>query len=255
MIKSQEKALQIKNLSLRSGVETLKTAWGYDRLNNRFSTLYLQPLRPWSSILIFFDVKSLHTPFKQYKETSAGIRHNKNTTYRLPNLMNNHAVKETKPEPAADIPGPWWKMNRIRGFIDRAKKLDGDPHYVAMGMAIGVFIGVTPTMPFHTVLAVGLAFLLRGSKAAAALGVWFSNPVTAPFFYVGSYKVGKYLLGNSVPFNLKYESLLELAHLGINVTMALIAGGIILGILPGIASYFVTRKIFTTIRSKRAIKK
>jgi uncharacterized protein (DUF2062 family) len=35
----------------------------------------------------------------------------------------------------------------------------------------------------------------------------------------------------------------------------LIEGGIILGILPGIASYLVTRKIFTTIRSKRAMKK
>jgi uncharacterized protein (DUF2062 family) len=209
----------------------------------------------WASILIFFDVKTLHTPLKQYKETSAGIRFNKNTTYRLPNLMNDRAIKETTPEPDADISGPRGKMNRIRRFIDRAKKLDGDPHYVAMGMAIGVFVGVTPTMPFHTVLAVGLAFLFRGSKAAAALGVWFSNPVTAPFFYVGSYKVGKYLLGNSVPFNLKYESLLELAHLGLDVTIALIAGGIILGILPGIASYLVTRKIFTTIRSKRAMKK
>jgi uncharacterized protein (DUF2062 family) len=173
----------------------------------------------------------------------------------MPNLMNDRDMKETEKEPDSEISGPFWKTNRIRGFIDRVKKLDGDPHYVAMGMAIGVFIGVTPTMPFHTVLAVGLAFLLRGSKAAAALGVWFSNPVTAPFFYIGSYKVGKYLLGNSVPFNLKYESLLELAHLGINVTIALIAGGLILGILPGVASYFITRKIFTTIRSKRASKK
>jgi uncharacterized protein len=202
-----------------------------------------------------FDVKSLHTPFKQYKETSVEIGRIKNAIYRLPNLMNNHAIKETKPEPDSEISGPWWKMNRIRQFINRVKKLDGDPHYVAMGMAIGVFIGVTPTMPFHTVLAVGLAILLRGSKAAAVLGVWFSNPVTAPFFYVGSYKVGKYLLGNSVPFNLKYESLLELAHLGIDVTIALITGGLLLGILPGVASYVVTRKIFTTVRSKRASKK
>jgi uncharacterized protein (DUF2062 family) len=168
--------------------------------------------------------------------------------------MNDDDIKETEQESNPEISGPWWKRNRIRGFVERVKKLDGDPHYVAMGMAIGVFIGVTPTMPFHTVLAVGLAILLRGSKAAAALGVWFSNPITAPFFYIGSYKVGKYLLGNSVPFNLKYESLLELVHLGIDVTTALIAGGLLLGILPGIASYFFTRKIFTTIRSKRASK-
>jgi uncharacterized protein (DUF2062 family) len=169
--------------------------------------------------------------------------------------MNYHAMNETKQEPYSEKPGPLRKKNRIRTFIDRVKKLDGDPHYIAMGMAIGIFVGITPTMPFHTVLAVGLAFIFRGSKAAAALGVWCSNPFTAPLFYVGSYKVGIYLLGNRVPFNLKYESLLELAHLGVNVTIALIAGGILLGIIPGIASYFVTRKIFTTIRLKRASKK
>jgi uncharacterized protein len=169
--------------------------------------------------------------------------------------MNHHNMKETNQEPNSEISEPLGNKNRIRGFIDRVKKLDGDPHYIAMGMAIGIFVGITPTMPFHTVLAVGLAFIFRGSKAAAALGVWCSNPFTAPLFYVGSYKVGIYLLGNRVPFNLKYESLLELAHLGINVTIALIAGGIFLGILPGVASYFITRKIFTTIRSKRALKK
>jgi uncharacterized protein (DUF2062 family) len=166
--------------------------------------------------------------------------------------MNDHTINETEPAPDSEKPGPLKKKNRIRTFIDRVKRLDGDPHYIAMGMAIGIFVGITPTMPFHTVLAVGLAFIFRGSKAAAALGVWCSNPFTAPLFYLGSYKVGLYLLGDRIPFNLKYESLLELAHLGVNVTIALIAGGILLGIVPGIASYFITRKIFTTIRSKRA---
>ena len=110
-------------------------------------------------------------------------------------------------------------------------------------------------LPFHTVLAVSLAILLRGSKAAAALGVWFSNPVTAPIFYWGSYKLGMYLLGIRAPFNVKYESILELLDLGMDVTIAMIAGGIILGILPGIASYFITRKIITTIRLRKALKK
>jgi uncharacterized protein (DUF2062 family) len=142
----------------------------------------------------------------------------------------------------------------IREFVQRVKNLEGNPHYVAMGLAIGVFIGITPTIPFHTVLAVALAFILRGSKAAAALGVWFSNPITAPIFYWGSYKVGLYLLGNPAPFDVKYESILELLHLGMDVTFAMIAGGVILGVLPGIASYFITRKIITTIRLRRALK-
>ena len=139
----------------------------------------------------------------------------------------------------------------LREFVKRIKKLEGDPHYIAMGMAIGVFVGITPTMPFHTVVAVALAFILRGSKAAAALGVWFCNPITAPFFYLGSYKTGMFIFGNSVPFDVKYESILELLKLGMDVTMAMIAGGVILGILPGIAAYFITRKIMTTIRSRK----
>jgi uncharacterized protein (DUF2062 family) len=226
----------------------------HDNLIFKFNTLYLQPRRLVSQFWKFFNVKSLHTFLKQYKETWSKISRNENVVYRLPNLMNDYAMKETEQEPNPEKSGPFWRKNSIRGFIDRVKKLDGDPHYVAMGMAIGVFVGITPTMPFHTVLAVGLAFVFRGSKAAAALGVWFSNPFTAPLFYLGSYKVGIYLLGNRAPFNLKYESLLELINLGKDVTIAMIAGGIFLGILPGVVSYFITRKIFRTIRSKRASK-
>ncbi len=140
---------------------------------------------------------------------------------------------------------------KIRQIIIRFKELNGDPHYVALGMAIGVFISVTPTIPFHTVLAIFLAFVLRGSKAAAAIGVWFSNPLTIPFFYKGSYDLGMSILGNSAPFSTKYESILELLKLGANVTIAMVTGGIILGILPGIAAYFITRKIFIRLRLRK----
>ncbi|MDF1594040.1 MAG: DUF2062 domain-containing protein [Desulfobacterales bacterium] len=143
---------------------------------------------------------------------------------------------------------------RLHDFIERAKKLQGDPHYIAVGMAIGVFVAITPTIPFHTAIALVLAFLLRGSKPAAVIAVWVSNPVTIPIFYLGSYKVGNFILGNSIPFDPKYESLSELAKLGADATIAMLVGGVILGIVPGIASYFITRKIFTTLRARRVDK-
>ena len=143
---------------------------------------------------------------------------------------------------------------KIQHLITRFKQLNGDPHYVALGMAIGVFISVTPTIPFHTVIALALAFILRGSKAAAAIGVWFSNPITIPLFYKGSYDVGISILGNSAPFNIEYESILELLKLGADVTIAMITGGVILGILPGIAAYFITRRIFIKLRLRKKSK-
>jgi uncharacterized protein (DUF2062 family) len=64
-----------------------------------------------------------------------------------------------------------------------------------------------------------------------------------------------FILGRSAPFDEKYESVLELLKLGADVTMAMVVGGIILGILPGFASYFITRKIISTMRSRKAARR
>ena len=143
---------------------------------------------------------------------------------------------------------------KIRALITKSKELNSDPQYVALGMAIGIFISITPTIPFNTVLALFLAFVLRGSKAAAAIGVWFSNPLTIPLFYKSSYDIGMSIFGNSTPFTTEYESISELLKLGANVTLAMITGGIILGILPSIAAYFITRKIFIKLQLRKKSK-
>jgi uncharacterized protein (DUF2062 family) len=140
---------------------------------------------------------------------------------------------------------------KIRIYIARVKSLQGDPHYVAKGMAIGVFVGITPTIPFHTIAALALAFILRGSKPAAAVGVWFSNPITIPFFYLGSYRLGTFLLNVSAPFDPKYDSLSELLKLGLGVTLAMIVGGVIIGFPAGIVAYIITLKAFKIIRSRK----
>jgi uncharacterized protein (DUF2062 family) len=139
--------------------------------------------------------------------------------------------------------------DKIRDFISRFKTLQGDPHYIAKGMGIGVFVSITPTIPLHTVIALALSFILRASKPAAVLGVWFSNPVTMPFFYWGSYKLGMFIYGGPIPFDHKIESVFELMKLGTDLTIAMITGGVVIAILPGIAAYFITLKIVRGIRS------
>jgi len=143
--------------------------------------------------------------------------------------------------------------DKLKRFITNLKSLQGDPHYIAKGMAIGTFVGVTPTMPFHTVAALFLSFVFKGSKPAAVVGVWICNPVTVPVFYYGSYKLGAYLLGVSVPFNPDFTSLTEvteLMKLGFDITAAMITGGVIIGIPIGIISYFATLGLFKKIRRR-----
>jgi len=139
---------------------------------------------------------------------------------------------------------------KIKDFVVQAKQLKGDPRYVATGMAIGVFIGVTPTIPLHTVLAVAIAFVFKCSKPAAIIGVWVGNPITIPFFYIGSYHLGTFLFDISTPFNPDHISIHQLMGLGLEITVAMNIGGVLLGIPFGVAAYFITLKAFKSIREK-----
>ena len=111
-----------------------------------------------------------------------------------------------------------------------------------------MFIAITPTIPFHTVLAVSLAVLLRASKLAAALGVWVSNPLTIPLFYYGSYRLGRFVLGLpelSMPTD---YSLVSILRLGGHLTVAMLNGGVLLGIIPALLAYVLTFKLTSSAR-------
>lgn len=136
---------------------------------------------------------------------------------------------------------------KIQQWTNRVKNFSGDPHYVAMGMAIGVFVAATPTMPFQTAIAIALAYILRSSKAAAAIGVWLSNPITFPVFYLASYKVGTLLFGISASYDAGGKPV-DILKLGADITVAALTGGIIIGLCLAIATYFITRKIYTKMR-------
>ncbi len=143
---------------------------------------------------------------------------------------------------------------RLLEAYSRFKSLKGEPAYVARGMAVGVFVSLTPTIPFHTVIALALAFLFKASRPAAIIGVWFSNPLTIPIFYYGSYKIGLLMLGHKVPFDLAYESISQLVKLGWDVTLAMMVGGAALGVVPAACAYWITLVLITRLRSRHAKK-
>ena len=80
-------------------------------------------------------------------------------------------------------------------FLIDKKKLSGDPYHIALGLAIGVFVAINPTMPFHTIFVLALAILLRASKPDALIGVWASNPFTMVFLYLACFKTGCFFPG------------------------------------------------------------
>lgn len=147
----------------------------------------------------------------------------------------------------------WNRWRRSLRFLYlRLLRLKGKPHEVAGGVAIGVFIGMTPTVPLHTVLAVLLALLLRKSKLAAALGVWVANPFFLPFIYLLNYKVGQVLTGSDFPSLAMADfSLPGLVQLGWEISYPLLFGGMITGLLCAIPSYFVAKRIILLYQARR----
>jgi len=84
---------------------------------------------------------------------------------------------------------------RVKYYYLKLLRLKGDPHDLAMGMALGVFAGTLPALPFQSALAIALALLFRASKITALLGTWISNPLNWYFLYFYSYKIGAGLMG------------------------------------------------------------
>jgi uncharacterized protein (TIGR03546 family) len=132
-------------------------------------------------------------------------------------------------------------------------RLQDDPRKLAWGMALGIFVGVTPTVPFHTVAVLTLAPLLRISPVTAFIGIQICNPLTMPPLYVASYKVGQFLLFPGAPLHLpEVYDFAHLMHLLWRGGLALQVGGVVLALAPAIVSYFLTLWIINRYRRLKA---
>jgi uncharacterized protein (DUF2062 family) len=143
---------------------------------------------------------------------------------------------------------------RFRTFYERFISLKGEPSQIAAGLAIGVFVGVTPTIPFHTAIIVLIGLLFRQNITAGYLGACtISNPLTIPLFYVAQYELGRFLLGmEHCHFEPTDYTLGAIAALGRKILLPLLAGGILMAPFFAVPAYFVTRRLITSIRAKRS---
>jgi hypothetical protein len=99
---------------------------------------------------------------------------------------------------------------RFREHVTAVVRLDEAPSRLAMGMAVGVFIGMTPLYGLHTLLALIAAFVFRLNKVATITGAWLNLPWFAPFIYAFCLKLGEAILSGGVDFS--WSKMTELAE-------------------------------------------
>lgn len=120
-------------------------------------------------------------------------------------------------------------------------KLNNTPGEIALGVAIGVFIAITPLYGFHTIMVIIAAFLIRRvNKIAILLGTNISTAPTFPFITWTGYTIGRLMLGKQYPAlrwstfkHFDYKQILHLYY-------PLFIGSLILGLTLAVLFYFLT---------------
>lgn len=158
-----------------------------------------------------------------------------------------------------------------RRFGERAMAvfhLDEEPSRLAAGMAVGVFIGVTPFFFLHTILAWLVAFLFRLNKAATVTGAWINLPWFAPFVYAFSLALGEAIVSGDFSIIRRVgevpgraTSLLRtdpVEQAGaftrlvwrtmFEASLPLFAGATVVGVAAGLITYYITLEAVRDIR-------
>lgn len=132
-------------------------------------------------------------------------------------------------------------------LIKRLNRIRADPHAVAAGFASGVALSFTPLFGLHILLAIGMAWLLRGHLVAAAIGTAVGNPLTFPVIVSGAYGVGSAMIG--APEGLAEAGMGRILRDGFLITLA---GSVPLAVVAFGASYALLKPALIRLRSRRS---
>ncbi len=148
----------------------------------------------------------------------------------------------------------------FRGIVVKLFSLKDTPHAIAGGVAIGMFMGFTPLFGLKTLLALGLAWLLRCNPIAAVISVSLHDVVTPlwPFLLRVEYDIGYWILSN--PHRLPPH--VEMHHLRLaemlqwttflKVGFPLLLGSFFLSAPAAVISYFLTLLIVKARNARTA---
>jgi uncharacterized protein (DUF2062 family) len=137
-------------------------------------------------------------------------------------------------------------LEPIKKAYYRFLKIRGNPREIALGFALGVFVGMTPFMGLHTAIAVPLAALFKWNKFSAALAVWISNPLSAPAIYGITYYTGAKVLfiqdGYKLPAEFSIDALFYTLRSAPEIIGILTVGGIVIGLPLAALGYYFSLK-------------
>lgn len=151
----------------------------------------------------------------------------------------------------------WLRLLRLwsspRTVLRSVLALDDTSHAIALGAAIGMLVGMTPTVGMQTFMVMAVALftsrLFYFNRAAALLMIYISNPLTVVPIYYGLYWVGTRFLPGTASVD-QFRDILTFEGFGgwwqavrelvFHVGLPLCIGTLIIAPLCGILTYPLT---------------
>lgn len=147
---------------------------------------------------------------------------------------------------------------RIRGLAEAFLHLDDTPGRIAAAFGVGVYLAFHPLLGLHTLMALGIAFAFRLSRAAVLIGIYVNNPWTIAPMYIAGTTVGCWILGvpldglGAIQWDLGSLAFYKVLLVSLRPYLwPFVVGNTILGIVFGLAAYFAMRW-FLERRARRA---
>ena len=103
-------------------------------------------------------------------------------------------------------------MRGLKDLIKQLLHIEDTPERTALAYALGIFLGFSPFLGFHTIVGIAVAFLFRLNRVAVLLGVWTNLPWSIIPYYTVATWVGMKVIG----FQLDPGVLAEIFRLGLN---------------------------------------
>ena len=152
----------------------------------------------------------------------------------------------------------------VRYQLHRFRRLQGSVRSVALGSALGAAIGITPTIPLHTVLILAATLACRSNPIAGILAATVvSNPLTLVPQYWLAWWIGDLLLPGRLTWD-RLRATLELIHteglleslrtlgdMGADALLVMLAGGLVLAVPTGLVTYLFVHRFFVRLRRTR----
>lgn len=145
-----------------------------------------------------------------------------------------------------------------RAVLRALAALDDTPHRIALGGAIGMFFGLTPTVGIQMALVLMVAPLIRFNRLAALMAVYVSNPVTALPIYYFNYRIGTLFFEDDwtydqfiAVFSRRWTE--ALCAIWMEIGLPLLTGSLIVAVIGGLLTYPGLLWLLRALRQPRPV--